>query len=134
MILRRLSLWGPPLAYATLIFFVSNDPRPPELPTNDKLVHFAAYVVLGGLLVRAIRGSFAWPGIHLFTSASLLSSLYGLSDELHQSFVPGRFATVGDAVADALGSLLGSALAVAVYALFVRRTESSEWPGLRPPC
>jgi len=37
-----------------------------------------------------------------------LSALYGLSDEVHQSFTLGRSANVGDIVADGFGSLIGA--------------------------
>jgi len=37
----------------------------------------------------------------------LLSSLYGISDEIHQHFVPSRNADVMDVMADILGSILG---------------------------
>jgi VanZ family protein len=38
----------------------------------------------------------------------VLTALYGLSDEWHQSFVPARYAEAGDVLADLLGGLLGS--------------------------
>ena len=50
--------------------------------------------------------------------SAIIGTLYGLSDELHQSFVPGRDASIEDAAADAFGALLGS-LALVLY--FARR-------------
>jgi VanZ family protein len=41
----------------------------------------------------------------------LLSSLYGVTDELHQAFVPGRVASIGDLVADSIGAFTGSYIA-----------------------
>jgi VanZ family protein len=43
-----------------------------------------------------------------------VSTLYGVSDELHQLFVPGRNCDWHDVVADAAGSLLGAALGSAL--------------------
>lgn len=39
--------------------------------------------------------------------AFLFSFLYGLSDEWHQSFVPGRQVELGDLLADGIGGFLG---------------------------
>jgi VanZ family protein len=93
--------WAPPIAYAGLIFFLSSQSTFPHLPPGlwdfDKLLHAVEYAVLALLLLRA-TGS-AWV-------AFALASLYGVSDELHQSFVPGRSATVYDALADAVGAAL----------------------------
>ena len=65
----------------------------------DKVGHAAAYAVLGGLL-RLATGR-AWLAV-------LLSTLFGISDEIHQYFVPGRMADVFDVVADAVGALIGA--------------------------
>ena len=46
----------------------------------------------------------------------LLSSLYGISDEIHQSFVPYRTADVMDALAD----IIGSAFGVGVLSLWLK--------------
>ncbi|WP_018110869.1 VanZ family protein [Thermus igniterrae] len=65
----------------------------------DKGAHFLAYALLG-LLWRLGLGGF-WP-------AFLLTALYGVVDEAHQSLVPGREAFGWDLVADALGAYLGA--------------------------
>jgi len=43
----------------------------------------------------------------LFFTAASLSILYGISDEIHQYFVPFRYSSVMDVVADGLGASLG---------------------------
>jgi len=50
-------------------------------------------------------------GVESAVLGILFSALYGLSDEAHQYFVPGRDADVWDGMADLLGSIAG----VAVY-------------------
>lgn len=45
----------------------------------------------------------------------LVGALYGLSDEWHQMYVPGRFADLGDWIADLAGLALGYAVAVAWF-------------------
>ena len=51
----------------------------------------------------------------MITLSILCSSLYGISDELHQHFVPFRNADLMDALADIIGSVWG----VYVYKLFI---------------
>jgi VanZ family protein len=106
--------WIPALLWAATIFVLSSFPGSAYPATNlvnaDKLVHIALYGLLGGLCARGfVRGSGwgLWPVLGL---AALLSTLYGVSDELHQAFVPGRNSDWHDVVADAVGSLLGAAL------------------------
>jgi VanZ family protein len=79
----------------------------------DWLTHGAAYLVLASLLGRAVAGGFGRP---LATSPAALvvlaATLYGLGDEWHQSFVPGRDASAGDVAKDAAGAALGAGLLV----------------------
>lgn len=86
----------------------------------DKVAHLFAYGVLGLLVARAmyINGIRNWREIAVVT---LLATLYGMSDEFHQSFVPGREISGGDLIADAAGALLASAI---LYRLHARRAAS----------
>ena len=80
-----------------------------EWLTIDKLYHFIEYAILGGLLTRAfVKASpSVIPSRFALHAAVVLSILYGASDEWHQTFVPGRFATLADWVADVLGAIAG---------------------------
>lgn len=82
----------------------------PTLPHFDKVVHFLVYGLLGTLFAR-VRVLRAWPGLGI-AWAALLASAYGVVDEFHQSFTPGRSVEVADWVADTLGATL----AVFLYA------------------
>ncbi len=74
----------------------------------DKLLHLAAYAFLGALFFRAFRTVSFKDNITLVIILSILSSsLYGVSDELHQHFVPFRQADIVDVFADMLGSFCG---------------------------
>ena len=103
--------WVPVFIYCLLIYIQSSYPSPetiPNLPYLDKLLHFAAYAILGVLFFRAFRKQRFKDNIRLAMILSmLLSTLYGLSDELHQSYVPYRNADLMDALADMLGSVGG---------------------------
>lgn len=74
----------------------------------DKLLHFLAYGLLAVLMLRALAdGDPGRAGWRRTTVAAILAILYGLTDEWHQSFVPGRLAEGADVVADAAGALAG---------------------------
>ena len=100
--------WILTVSYMGLIFFLSSLQgfRLPELPENsDKFIHTVAYMPLGFLFYMSlIKSGF---GRYGFALAMLLTVLYGVTDEFHQAFVPGRYATIGDVMADSLGALLG---------------------------
>jgi len=108
---RRAWLWGPALAAMAAIFIASSqsDLRPPEGVSNEQ-AHSAGYAGLGALVARALAGGFGRPlaGLHA-VGAVLLTTVYGVSDEVHQSFVPNREADPRDVVADAVGAVIGTA-------------------------
>ena len=97
----------------TAIFLVSGSSSPPDLPGGlvDVNAHGVTYAVLGALLVRALADG-VWRGVGPATacSAVLLASIYGLTDEWHQSFVPARTPEMRDLVADTIGAAAGAGL------------------------
>jgi VanZ family protein len=110
--MRRVMLWLPPVVYMVLIFHFSSESHPMPIVTEhvwDKLLHFIEYGGLGALFYRALRGEgLGWTAA--FVAASIATSLYGASDEWHQSFVPFRDSSVRDWFADLLGGAIGAAL------------------------
>jgi VanZ family protein len=107
-----LSLWGPVLAYMALIFYSSSRPLPPLFrETPDYLLHLGGYFVLGLLAVRAFgRGLPPQERSGAYLLGPLLAFLYAVTDEWHQSFVPGREASGLDLLADAMGASLAAAM------------------------
>jgi VanZ family protein len=99
--------WAPAVLYMAVIFGGSSFPRLPDIPGgfSDKTAHAAEYAVLGVLLARALAGpgwlSLRFPSV---VAATVLAALYGVSDECHQLFVPGRNFEVRDMMADAAGA------------------------------
>ena len=93
-----------------LIFILSSIPkmRPPDLglQAEDKIAHVIEYAILGVLLTRsaALKHPFS---VRLFLCIFIIGTSYGVSDEIHQAFVPNRFASVWDAAADAIGICAG---------------------------
>ena len=108
--------WLPVTAYMALIFYFSSLSHPDEkLPKvlfdalSDKLLHAIEYAVLAVLSYRAFRraaGSFAARYAVLF--AIITASLYGVTDEVHQAFVPLRTAGWSDWAADTAGGVIGA--------------------------
>ena len=104
------------------IFFVAGQTSAGDLPggLSNYTGHFIAY---GGLAALALRGFAAasWRGVtgRSAVLAVLLSAGYGVTDELHQRFVPNRFPGVDDWAFDLLGSILG-VCAVLLLARLVR--------------
>lgn len=103
--------WMPILFYCLLIFIQSSFPLPetiPKLPYMDKLFHFLVYAILGMLFLRAFRTLWFKNRIVILLLSSVIASiLYGMSDELHQLYVPLRSASLMDIVADTFGSIFG---------------------------
>lgn len=117
--------WLLPFALAAAITYLSHRPALPFglhlLQPLDKLAHGLAFAVL------AAAGEFAWrrnsrgSPLHRRQLGVLLAACaFGAFDEWHQSFVPGRDASLGDWAADTLGAMAGLT-AMALPALRGRR-------------
>jgi VanZ family protein len=105
-------LWLPVIVYAAAIFAASSISQPP-MPggVSDSALHGWAYAGLAAVVLRALAGGH-WEGVTVSRSAAaaLLATAYGLSDEFHQRFVPGRFFDLRDLLADAAGAAAATAL------------------------
>lgn len=109
--------WVPVVLYAGLIFYLSSRPTVPGSAIwllqliGDKGVHAVEFGILGILCYRAFR--FA-AGPRAAQSALLLAVLastgYGITDEIHQAFVPPREPSIWDVAADGLGAAVASSL------------------------
>ena len=97
--------------WAILIFYLSNQPSidaPMLFPGQDKLFHLVAFGILGFLVMGTLQTSQNGYRQQQLWLVALAVMLYGISDEFHQYFVPGRSVDVYDVLADALGGLLGA--------------------------
>jgi VanZ family protein len=98
------------VGWMMLIFFLSSQTSlqtPPLFPGADLLAHAVFYAVLGVFLARSLipQRVMTWRRIMLLT---ILVTAYGITDEYHQSFVPGRDASGWDILADGLGGFLAA--------------------------
>jgi len=104
----------PVIVYCAAIFIQSSFPTTEQLPAwpfLDKILHVTAYTLLGFLVFRALAtGRMANKPILALIISILFAGLYGVSDEWHQSFVPGRSPEAADALADLIGGIIGASL------------------------
>jgi len=109
----RLLAWGPPALYAAGIFALSSLPHPPAaeaLKDHDGWFHLVEYAVLGLLVARAfLHTRPAWSRAAVVAASAAACGAYGLTDEIHQSFVPPRSVQASDVVSDLVGGLAGAA-------------------------
>ena len=100
---------APAIFWMLAIFIQSSMSRLPVpdlgFRLQDKVIHAVVYAILAVLLLRAFKN---WRGAAekyiIFTLWT--GSLYGVSDEIHQLFVPGRSADLLDVAADILGIVI----------------------------
>ena len=116
MIVQVFWYWLPVALYAGMIFFLSAQSHPDEhLPSfllkdvSDKVLHAVEYAVLGGLCYRAFRwGMSGQVASQALLFAIVTASLYGMTDEGHQFFVPFRESDWQDWLADTTGAVIGA--------------------------
>ena len=105
-----------------LIFWSSAQSGAGSIPAWAAVVaHFSEYAALAALWAWAL-----WPalGRKAFAVAAAVSFLYAISDEIHQSYVPGRFSDPWDVVVDSLGIAFALAALYARGRASTRRTQS----------
>lgn len=135
----KILLRVPALVVLTAIWLLSSQqtlPLPHGVFGVDKIAHCIAYAVLAASMVLWIPPSIQSTDDtgstvdgerknsanyrRLLLLCFVLASLYGVLDEFHQSFVPGRDCSVGDLVADTLGAGLGTGVMAYIRGHFLR--------------
>lgn len=117
---RILLRWLPALAWMAVIFGLSSISGLRASPDAEVdrplrvLAHLGTYAILGALVLWALTGGLVPSGRDAVT-AFAVAVLYGVSDEIHQAFVPERSGQLTDVAIDAVGAALG--VAVAWFAL-----------------
>jgi len=93
-----------------IIFGLSSIPgdsiSSPPFPFSDKIAHLVEYTVFGWLLKNAFNSRYSVT-ILIRIMTILTGSIYGVTDEIHQLFVPGREFDFMDMLCDAIGCSLG---------------------------
>ena len=111
-IMQPMRLWIPVAVSMAFIFYFSSIPAK-DIPSlflhQDIVFHIFVYTVLCFFFARALKntscGILAWKLILLTV---IFGTFYGVTDEFHQSFVPGRSVSGFDILMDSVGSFIGS--------------------------
>jgi VanZ family protein len=116
----------PMITFMGIIFFLSSQPGYildlPDIDYLDKGLHAIAYGALGLAVLFGIpEEMYLATPYRISMLVVLFCLLYGISDEFHQSFVPGRFPSISDLVADTIGGIM----AVSIWFTFMKRTSHS---------
>ena len=114
--IQLLLYWAPLLAWMAAIFVLSSlsagdiersTPEGVPLASKAAFAHAVEFGVLALLVYRLLRYYRVTATPHLWSAVLLLTIGYALTDELHQSFVPGRVPSWEDIGFDSLGALIG---------------------------
>lgn len=113
--------WAPAVLTMAGIWTLSSMSAPgipiEHIPFRDRGAHFLAYGVLAFFVAHAPLRTGYTGRLRVWAFAVYTAVLWGLLDEIHQAFVPGRSPDVVDLVADGLGASVGALARV----LFTRR-------------
>jgi len=113
MVKKIFSLWMPVVVWAMVIFYFSSIPVAKVTGsywwdfTLKKTAHLIEYFIFFILLYRAIKNSILSSQKMAFFLAMVILIAYAFSDEIHQSFTPGREPKIRDVIIDSLGGFIG---------------------------
>lgn len=104
--------WLPVILWAGVIFTFSSQPT---IQTTDfflgdfilkKTAHLVEYAILSALIFRAMI-NYGVDRKKAFIYSLIIAGAYGISDEFHQSFTPGREPRLRDIIIDTIGATAG---------------------------
>ncbi len=93
------------VSYMTALWILSSNTLPDvglSFSLMDKIAHFFAFGFMAFLIFKAL---FGWKINRAFLLSGAIAFFYGIVDELHQYFVPGRNCDIFDLIADLAGIL-----------------------------
>jgi hypothetical protein len=133
--------WLPPLGFMIATFFMSSLSNPQiGGDTPDYILHSIGYFVLTLLLIRFLLAEHPWLLLKLTTifsgyknvpkrllfwhiaslSGVLIAIAYGITDEIHQYFTPGRHCSVNDVMANSFGAFMAYGISILDYLVIFR--------------
>ncbi len=86
-------------------------------PIIRKLAHFSIYTVVG-ILIMAFVSTYRLLLWKKFLISIMVGLLYAISDEYHQSFVPGRSAELRDVLIDTSGVFVGILIVLVLISIY----------------
>ena len=111
--------WGLAAILIAAIIFAQSSRASPSVGSataNDVLSYFAHLGLYGGLAFASARAT----GARSFRAVLIVAAfvtLYGATDEFHQSFVPSREASLLDFAVDAIGAAAGTIVSAGLVGL-----------------
>jgi VanZ family protein len=108
-----LQRWGPVAVCLGIIYVGSEQPAVRRAPQKieyavAKISHVLEFAALGAALNRAVAPAGSTLPLRSILATTAFSTIYAASDEFHQTFTPGRTASVRDVVIDLMGALIGT--------------------------
>jgi VanZ family protein len=118
--------WIPAVVYSILIFVLSQQSSIPGADlAPDYVEHFLEYGILALTVVWGLTAGLTRRLTPRLAGIAFgACSAYGCTDEFHQLFVAGRFASLSDIAADALGAGCFTLGAFLLTKLWLRRAVS----------
>ncbi len=123
----KLSYWIPVLLLAIVIFYLSSRQsiQTSEFFWHDfvikKTAHFIEYATFSIFIYRALKNTSNLSHANIIKFTLLLTILYAMSDEIHQTFVPSRTGKVRDVIIDAAGA------STAIFLLTQKLQSAPRW-------
>lgn len=111
--MKKILFFLPPILWMALIFFLSG--RQKVAITDSyavsflifKTFHIIEYATLFILLFRGFRNATDFSAFKSALVSLFIVMIYGITDEIHQSFIPTREARVRDGIIDSIGGGVG---------------------------
>lgn len=107
-----IKFWLPVLVCMGFIFYASSLPAsdiPLLFPFQDILYHLLIYLIMAYFFSRALKKTYVnIASVKIILYTVIFTIFYGTTDEFHQSFIPGRVASIFDLFIDIAGGFLGT--------------------------
>jgi len=120
--------WLPLVGFALLIIIASSIPGDKlqvSQELNDKIIHGVIFGILNLLLLRALVLGKGWSMLKGVLLGTLFTGLFGVLDEVHQSFTPNRMPSEYDVLADVIGACISALIFTGVLTFIRSRHKSS---------
>lgn len=89
-----------------------------------KIAHFSIYTFVGVILM-CLFSTYRLKDMQKLYFSSIIGIIYAISDEIHQSFIPGRLASVFDVIIDTMGVICGT-LCVLLIIKIILNTKKND--------
>jgi len=115
--------WLPVVLFFYIIFYLSSTPIQSHgsIPHLDLVGHAGFYGILAMLLTRAVNLTAREKKLILSIFVIFIATLYGAFIEWYQGFIPSRFPSISDGIANFIGACLGTVFYIRLYRRWKRR-------------